>query len=91
MLFQGEEVMNFWYKLKRWEKNLEQGPRHGIWKMLALVFSVSLAVGVFFSVQLTSYQVRAVDKIAQEIKMTEIIRMDRRLEMLEKLKYDQRK
>lgn len=82
--------MNFWQRLKKWEAKIERAPRRELWKTLSLIFTVSLVAGVFFSVQLTSYQARAIEKIAQDIKETEITRMDRRLEMLERLKYERR-
>ncbi len=82
--------MNVWQKLKNWEITIERGPRQELVKTLVLIFTVFLVTGVFFSVQVTRYQVRAIDEIAQDIKETEVTRMNERLKTLEKLRYEQK-
>lgn len=80
--------MNYWQKLKRWEKRLEKGPKGRILKLMALIFSISLMTGIMLSTGLKTMQMKSIEAISQDITRLEKNRMDKRIELLKNLLYE---
>lgn len=80
--------MSTWRKLKRWEANLEKGPKTKLIRTLLICFAVSMLAGLTLSKGIYIFQVSATDKMLHEIKESEKLRMNQKIQELRMSLYE---
>jgi len=78
--------MNIWSKIKKWEYKIEKAPRVSVIRLGAIIFTISVVMGLVLSKGVEQYEIAAHAQIVKDIQNAEKMRMNTRIQKLEQIR-----